>query len=843
MDYQAADIRELVEKALTTEQLKDLLFDDFRAVYDNTEEKSRADKIRSLVDYAERQGKFPKLLENIQKLNRKVYQEFETRISLKGLIQILTSINFNTVVSIYRLSLPEISHRKIPTTLEYLVKRVADIPGQPDEIKPLWRFVNSLIKDKSINSDYQQSLKDWAEDQKIPLDIFEVLGLQGNMGDDWKLVIRQGSDRPQPLPNLQNIPTPESSPELTTLEFIGRDRPQLSINQTTSEDIKESRLPDFVQSNVKINQEAESNLSIPKVFNAPLRNQLFTGRERQIQTIHTDFISTNPLRRIQVLTAAGGYGKTQIAVEYTYRYKEEYRIVWWIRSETVSSLALDYANLADQLDLPEQKADDQQIKINAVKRFLENNCCWLLIFDNAEDPNSLEDFIPCNESGHILITSQKRSIWLSMAQIQEVPTFLVDESVNLLLSNNKHENQEIVEQLAEELGNLPLAVAQASAYIFKTGCSIKSYLDLFKKHSKALLLKPIDHSAYPHTVATTWQISFQTIESISPLAITLLNMCAFLSPENIPIDLFLVKDDDKLSEENTEIFSCPVALEDAIATLKDFSLIEREEDLLSLHRLVQMVTINRISKPTQIKLVEDLLHQLKKHLLFDYYDKNIWSTIQKYLPHGIVAIYHANNLEIVNSNLIIIQSNIGKYLVCCGRINEAELYLTASIENTEKLIQRQHFLCKELDYLLIESYHYFSSVYQEKNQLEKMVDCHIREVDLCVKLYGENHSRTISARRCLGCSYIHKGDLEVGEKIVLQSIELSKTRDKDISIEGFLAYSNTLLGVVMSKRQQWHQALSFYKLAETQFPNAGLNEIHHEPGVLFLTGRQKMWEV
>jgi hypothetical protein len=646
---------------------------------------------------------------------------------------------------------------------------------------------------------------------------------------DW--VDGDSSDRPQPPTNPQDIPTPEPSPELTTLEFIGRDRPQLSINQTTSEDIKESRSLDFAQSKVKINRETKSNLSIPKVFNAPLRNQLFTGRDRQIQTIHTDFISTNPLRRIQVLTAAGGYGKTQIAVEYTYRYKEEYRIVWWIRSETFSSLALDYANLADQLDLPEQKADDQQIKINAVKRFLDNNCCWLLIFDNAEDPNSLKDFIPCNESGHILITSQKRSMWLGMAQIQEVPTFLVDESVNLLLSNNKHENQEIVEQLAEELGNLPLAVAQASAYIFKTGCSIKSYLDLFKKYSKALLSKPVDHSAYPHTVATTWQISFQTIESISPLAITLLNMCAFLSPENIPIDLFLVKDDDKLSEGNTEIFSCPVELEDAIATLKDFSLIEREEDLLSLHRLVQMVTINRISEPTQIKLVEDLLHQLKKHLLFDYYDKNIWSTFQKYLPHGIVAIYHANNLEISNSNLIVLQSNIGRYFVYCGRMNEAELYLTSSIENTEKLIQTQHFLCNELDYLLVESYHNLSSVYQEKNQFERMIDCHIKEVDLCVKLYGENHFKTISARRCLGCSYIHKGDLEVGEKMISQVLDLSKSKDQNASKEK--AFSNTLLGVIMSKRQEWPQAIFFYKLAESQFSNAGLIETHHAPGVLF----------
>ena len=132
MEYQSADIRELVEKALTNDQLKDLAFDDFRFVYDNTDGQVRSAKIRSLVDYAERQKKFPELLENIQKLNFKAYQEFETRIFLKGLIQILTSIDFKTIVSTYRLSLPDISLRKIPETVEALVLRVADITGQPE---------------------------------------------------------------------------------------------------------------------------------------------------------------------------------------------------------------------------------------------------------------------------------------------------------------------------------------------------------------------------------------------------------------------------------------------------------------------------------------------------------------------------------------------------------------------------------------------------------------------------------------------------------------------------------------------------------------------------------------
>lgn len=79
MEYQASDIRELVEKALTNEQLKDLLFDHFRDVFNNTEDYSRAEKIRKLVDYAERQGGFSTLLENIQKLSPKAYQDFEDK--------------------------------------------------------------------------------------------------------------------------------------------------------------------------------------------------------------------------------------------------------------------------------------------------------------------------------------------------------------------------------------------------------------------------------------------------------------------------------------------------------------------------------------------------------------------------------------------------------------------------------------------------------------------------------------------------------------------------------------------------------------------------------------------
>ena len=87
MDYEPSDIRELVDQALTNEQLNDLLFDDFRGVFNNNDGQSRSTKIRNLVDYADRQDEFPKLLKGIQKLNRKAYEKFVSKIGIAEEVQ------------------------------------------------------------------------------------------------------------------------------------------------------------------------------------------------------------------------------------------------------------------------------------------------------------------------------------------------------------------------------------------------------------------------------------------------------------------------------------------------------------------------------------------------------------------------------------------------------------------------------------------------------------------------------------------------------------------------------------------------------------------------------------
>ena len=94
------------------------------------------------------------------------------------------------------------------------------------------------------------------------------------------------------------------------------------------------------------------------------------------------------------------------------------------------------------------------------------------------------------------------------------------------------------QQLVEELDGLPLALDQAGAYLEETGCSLSEYLALYRQHRLALLQRESSiASEYPHTVASTWTLSFSKVEQANPAAADLLRLCAFLHPDAIPEEI------------------------------------------------------------------------------------------------------------------------------------------------------------------------------------------------------------------------------------------------------------------------------------------------------------------
>ena len=112
------------------------------------------------------------------------------------------------------------------------------------------------------------------------------------------------------------------------------------------------------------------------------------------------------LAQPQAISGLGGIGKTQIALEYAYSYRDSYHAVFWVRAATRETLVLDYVSMADLLCLPEKDEQDQNITVLAVKRWLAENTNWLLILDNADELEMVQDFLPAGSKGHIILTTR-----------------------------------------------------------------------------------------------------------------------------------------------------------------------------------------------------------------------------------------------------------------------------------------------------------------------------------------------------------------------------------------------------------------------------------------------------
>jgi len=321
-----------------------------------------------------------------------------------------------------------------------------------------------------------------------------------------------------------------------------------------------------------------SDSKIPgTLFRVPYHpNPSFTGRDKFLNVLHESLNQVDSRPSLFALVGNGGMGKTQIALQHAHRPENGFKYVWWLRSEEPSTLLDDYVGIAEDLKLPGWNLRDTDQTIKSVKRWLENECSsnWLLVFDNAQKPDDLRRYLPVAGSGQAIITS-RLSVWDDMAKTLEVGVFQrdekQDESVEFLLKRTGQNDRKGATNLARELGDLPLALEQAGAYIKETGISFPDYLDRFKKDRKKLLGhgKPLN---YPDTVATTWEISFQAVQKERPVAEDLLNLCAFLAPDAIP--RWMLEDGAKhLPEPLASCVQNAVELDECIAVLNRYSLI------------------------------------------------------------------------------------------------------------------------------------------------------------------------------------------------------------------------------------------------------------------------------
>ncbi len=235
------------------------------------------------------------------------------------------------------------------------------------------------------------------------------------------------------------------------------------------------------------------------------------------------------------LHGLGGAGKTSVAVEYARRHMSELGVAWQLPADGRAALAAGFGELAAQLGVDDLAGlRDPVVAVHRVLAGFDKG--WLLIFDNAPDRASVQEFLPSAGNGWVLITSQNPA-W-PPDQGLEVPVLESRVAADFLVNRTSDSDVEAAAEMAGELGGLPLALEQAAAYIQATGDSIAGYLTAFRQRRPDMLARG-EPASYPGTVATTWALALTRLERTASGAVGLLRLLAFCSAEPVPLSLLL----------------------------------------------------------------------------------------------------------------------------------------------------------------------------------------------------------------------------------------------------------------------------------------------------------------
>jgi len=346
----------------------------------------------------------------------------------------------------------------------------------------------------------------------------------------------------------------------------------------------------------------------------------FFGRDDDLARLHDALFGTD--RRPVALVGMGGCGKTQLAVRYAWTHRTDYPGGgFWINARDTLHLTHDFAALGRFLGVPEDLPTEERAE--RVRLLLsEQNQPSLLILDDATRQTAL-DLPPPGGECRILVTTRFRHLVRPRCRIEALAGLEMDAAIALLQLHHKamtEEERKAARKIADMLDCLPMAMELVANYVERHGLSFAAYLERLSTLRERLDKRPLE------PVRDAIDISHN---SLTPPAPAILAAASCFARRDISSGLLLAACDVD-SEE---------AFMEALADLRDFSLIYREEDTFqekgarySVHALVQAYAQGRMNEDERRATAARVASVLTGHLQ-GANERKDWSGIRRELAH------------------------------------------------------------------------------------------------------------------------------------------------------------------------------------------------------------------
>ncbi|WP_158634096.1 tetratricopeptide repeat protein [Amycolatopsis sp. WAC 04169] len=492
----------------------------------------------------------------------------------------------------------------------------------------------------------------------------------------------------------------------------------------------------------------ESVPAVPSLSRISLDTALFVGRSVELDRLE-EVLSESGRATVVAVHGLGGVGKSTLAARFTHLHAGRFGFRWWITADSPAAIDTGLADLAETLqpacrDLPVEQRSALGM------RWLATHKDWLLVLDNVTSPQDVVGLLERVRTGTIVITSRQRSGWRAVETVPlPLDVLTGDEAVALLARIVVLEWPDAdlsgSDRLCSELGQLPLAIEQAGAYLAQTRTSPATYLKLLARFPERMFTTTAEGGDSQRTMARVWRVTLDHLAD-APAAGQILRQLAWFAPEGIPRSL--------LTGEAGEL-----ELSETLGRLSAYSMITLTGTTVDVHRLVQAVTrtpdpTDPHRQPADIATARDSTATLLTAALatLDPHIPATWPVYRMVLPHARALLEHATpNTDTAQTSRLL--SRLGRYLNGQGDAGAAIGYYSRARDSFQRLNGPDHPNT-------LSSRSNLAYAYQSAGDLDQAISLYEATLADQERVLGPDHPDTLRSRNNLAGAYQSAGDLD-----------------------------------------------------------------------------------